>query len=98
MAPAAWAITGAQAAYIAELFPTRYRLSGVALSKEICTALTAPLPVVCVALAAMLGGAPWLVAGVLAASGLVGFAALLALPETRPRASSTSSTAARVIS
>jgi MFS family permease len=98
MAPAAWAITGAQAAYIAELFPTRYRLSGVALSKEICTALTAPLPVACVALAAVLGGAPWLVAGVLAASGLVGFAALLALPETRPRASSTSSTAARVIS
>ena len=85
VAPATWAITGAQAAYIAELFPARYRLSGVALSKEICTALTAPLPVICVGLAAALGGAPWLVAGVLAACGVAGFAALLALPETRPR-------------
>lgn len=39
----------------------------------------------CVALPAALGGAPWLVATVLAACGLAGFAALLALPDTHPR-------------
>lgn len=84
VAPFAWAITGAQGAYLAELFRTDVRFSGVALGKEITTALSAPLPVICVALAQTIGGAPWYAAGILAGSCVLGLIALWILPETFP--------------
>jgi hypothetical protein len=50
-------MTGAQAAFLAEIFPSSYRFSGVALSRELSTALlTAPAPVIATALALALGG------------------------------------------
>ncbi|MFJ1732696.1 MFS transporter [Streptomyces sp. NPDC088254] len=51
---------GAQAGFLAELFPTRTRFSGVALSRELAAAAaggTAPL--VAAALLEAAGGAPW---------------------------------------
>lgn len=75
--------TGVQAAYLAELFPASVRFSGVALSREICTAaLAAPAPVIATALAAWSGG-PWLTAGVMVLACLACAWAVLQLPETR---------------
>ena len=75
--------TGVQAAYLAELFPASVRFSGVALSRELCTALlAAPAPVVATALAAWSGG-PWLTAGVMVLACLACAWAVLQLPETR---------------
>lgn len=83
MGPVAFAVTGAQAAFLAELFDSRYRYSGVALSRELSTAaLTAPAPVIAISLTAAAGGAPWLTAGLMALVGVVCFVAVLALPET----------------
>jgi MFS family permease len=75
--------TGVQAAYLAELFPASVRYSGVALSREICTAaLAAPAPVIATALAAWSGG-PWLTAGVMVLACLACAWAVTQLPETR---------------
>jgi MFS family permease len=75
--------TGVQAAYLAELFPAGVRYSGVALSRELCTALlAAPAPVVATALAAWSGG-PWLTAGVMVLACLACAWAVTQLPETR---------------
>jgi MHS family shikimate/dehydroshikimate transporter-like MFS transporter len=75
--------TGVQAAYLAELFPASVRYSGVALSREICTAaLAAPAPVVATALAAWSGG-PWLTAALMVLACLACAWAVLQLPETR---------------
>ncbi|GAA1862450.1 MFS transporter [Pseudonocardia ailaonensis] len=84
VAPTTWSITGAQAAYLTELFPARIRYSGVALSREICNAvLSAPLPIIAVALTAASGGAPWAVAGLMVLASVVAVVALRRLPETR---------------
>lgn len=83
-APMVWAITGVQAAYLAELFPARTRLSGVALSRELSNAVfAAPGPLVAVALVAALGGEPWLIAGAMSLLAIVCLLTLLTLPETR---------------
>ncbi|MGO2932551.1 MFS transporter [Microbacterium sp.] len=74
---------GVSAAMLAELFPTRMRWSGIAISREIPAALvggTAPL--VATALVALTGGTPWLVAGYLVALSLIGIIGIRSLPET----------------
>lgn len=77
---------GVSAAMLAELFPTRMRWSGIAISREIPAALvggTAPL--VATALVAATGGSPWLVAGYLVALSLIGIVGIRFLPETLHR-------------
>jgi MFS transporter, MHS family, shikimate and dehydroshikimate transport protein len=54
---------GAQAAFLSELFETRYRFSGIAASRELNAMLLAgPTPFIATALVATAGGEPWLVA------------------------------------
>jgi MHS family shikimate/dehydroshikimate transporter-like MFS transporter len=77
---------GVSAAMLAELFPTRMRWSGIAISREIPAALvggTAPL--VATALVAATGGAPWLVAVYLVALSVIGIVGIRFLPETLQR-------------
>lgn len=77
---------GVSAAMLAELFPTRMRWSGIAISREIPAALvggTAPL--VATALVAATGGSPWLVAGYLVALSVIGIVGIRFLPETLQR-------------
>ncbi|MDF2492797.1 MAG: Shikimate transporter, partial [Microbacterium sp.] len=67
------ATIGVSAAMLAELFPTRMRWSGIAISREIPAAIvggTAPL--VATALVGLAGGAPWLVAAYLVALSIIG--------------------------
>ncbi|GEK85906.1 MFS transporter [Microbacterium aerolatum] len=74
---------GVSAAMLAELFPTRMRWSGIAISREIPAALvggTAPL--VATALVAWAGGSPWLVAGYLVVLSVIGIVGIRSLPET----------------
>lgn len=74
---------GVSAAMLAEMFPTRMRWSGIAISREIPAALvggTAPL--VATALVAWAGGTPWLVAGYLVALSVIGIIGIRSLPET----------------
>lgn len=79
-----FALTGAQAAYLAELFDPSYRFSGVALAREISTAaLAAPAPIIATGLAALAGGEPWLIAGLMVLTCVACFIAVLRLPETR---------------
>lgn len=80
------ATIGVSAAMLAELFPTRVRWSGIAISREIPAALvggTAPL--VAAALVGAAGGAPWLVAGYLVALSVIGIIGIAFLPETLHR-------------
>ena len=80
------ATIGVSAAMLAELFPTRMRWSGIAISREIPAALvggTAPL--VAAALVGAAGGAPWLVAGYLVALSVIGIIGIAFLPETLHR-------------
>lgn len=77
---------GVSAAMLAELFPTRMRWSGIAISREIPAALvggTAPL--VATALVAASGGTPWFVAAYLLVLSLVGVVGIRFLPETLDR-------------
>lgn len=86
MGAVVFALTGAQAAYLAELFDARYRYSGVALSREISTAaLSAPAPVIAISLAAISGGDPWLTAGIMVLISIACLVAVWVLPETRGR-------------
>ena len=56
-------MAGAQGAFLANLFPTRYRFSGIALAREFNGMLIAgPTPFIASALVAMAGGTPRLVA------------------------------------
>lgn len=87
------ATIGVSAAMLAELFPTRMRWSGIAISREIPAALvggTAPL--VATALVAAAGGTPWLVAGYLVGLSVIGLVGIAFLPETLHRDGATSST------
>jgi MFS family permease len=57
------ATAGAQGAFLTRLFPTRYRFSGVAVSRELNGMLVAgPTPLIAAALVGMAGGKPTLVA------------------------------------
>jgi MFS transporter, MHS family, shikimate and dehydroshikimate transport protein len=77
------ATIGVSAAMLAELFPTRMRWSGIAISREIPAAVvggTAPL--VAAALVGLAGGAPWLVSGYLVLLSVFGVIGIAFLPET----------------
>lgn len=57
------ATAGAQGAFLAKLFPTRYRFSGIAVSRELNGMLVAgPTPLIASALVGMANGRPTLVA------------------------------------
>ena len=57
------AMSGAQGAFLAELFETRFRYTGIAAAREMNSVLIAgPTPFVASALVAAAGGQPWLVA------------------------------------
>ncbi len=59
-------LAGAQGAFLANLFPTRYRFSGIALTREINSLLIAgPTPFIASALVAAAGGSPRYVAAYL---------------------------------
>jgi MFS transporter, MHS family, shikimate and dehydroshikimate transport protein len=78
------AVFGSQAAYYAELFPSAYRFSGFALSREITGAvLSGPAPVIAVALVALGSGNTYLLALAMMVVAVASFLAVLALPETR---------------
>ncbi|WP_019546918.1 MFS transporter [Streptomyces sulphureus] len=71
------AMAGAQGAYLAELFDTRYRFTGIAVAREANGVLIAgPTPFVASALVAATGGRPWLVACYLAVCALITLVAL----------------------
>jgi MFS transporter, MHS family, shikimate and dehydroshikimate transport protein len=60
------AMSGSQGAFLIRLFPTRYRFTGVAVTRELNGALIAgPTPLLAGVLVAAAAGAPWLVAGLL---------------------------------
>jgi MHS family shikimate/dehydroshikimate transporter-like MFS transporter len=70
-------MAGAQGAFLANLFPTRYRFSGIALARELNGMLIAgPTPFIASALVAMSGGSPRLVAVYLMACCLLTTAAV----------------------
>jgi len=74
------AMSGAQGAFLSELFETRYRFSGVALTRELNGVLIAgPTPFIATALVSTAGGEPWLVAGYLLLCGLITVAAVTAV-------------------
>ncbi len=76
-------VTGAQAAYLTELFPAEFRYTGVALSREISTALlAAPAPAAAAALYLWSGG-PWWTAGIMVACSAACLIAVWVLPETK---------------
>lgn len=78
-----YSVTGAQAAYLTELFPAQIRFTGVALSREISTALlAAPAPALAAALYLWTGNV-WWTAGAMVVASLACLLALLRLPETR---------------
>jgi len=84
MAPFTQALTGAQAAFLTELFEPRHRYTGVALSRELSTALLASIaPVTALGLITAAGGRPWLLAAFMSVLSLAAFAAAYFLPETR---------------
>jgi MFS family permease len=84
VAPTILSLTGAQAAFLPELFASAYRYSGVAMSRELSTAgLTSVTPIVGLALVAALHGQPWLVAAAMVVVSLISFVAVSFLPETR---------------
>ncbi|MGH6862461.1 MAG: MFS transporter, partial [Phyllobacterium sp.] len=57
------AMAGAQGAFLANLFPTRYRFSGIAVSRELNGVLIAgPTPFIASGLVALSDGKPTLVA------------------------------------
>ncbi|MHA6630013.1 MFS transporter [Pseudonocardia sichuanensis] len=81
------AMAGAQGAFLSELFDTRYRFSGIALTREMNGVLIAgPTPFIATALVAAAGGQPWLVAGYLMLCALVTVVAVAIVEARRARA------------
>lgn len=86
VAPFIFSLTGGQAAFLAELFPAEYRYSGVALSRELATALlTAFCPIIALGLVELNGGSPWILCTAMTLVGAATAAVVIALPETRGR-------------
>lgn len=74
----------AQASLLAEMFEARFRLSGIALSRESTAALIGgPAPLVASALLNWSDGASWPIALLVLLFALISFLAVLAVPETR---------------
>lgn len=75
------AMSGAQGAFLSELFATRHRYTGIAAARELNGMLVAgPTPFVAAALVGVAGGAPWLLAGYLVAAAFVTLLAVRAAP------------------
>lgn len=71
------AMAGAQGAFLAELFDTRFRFTGIAVARESNGVLIAgPTPFIAAALVSVGGGTPWLVAAYLVVCAVVTLAAL----------------------
>ncbi|HEY0247170.1 MAG TPA: MFS transporter [Gryllotalpicola sp.] len=86
VAPFIYSLTGGQAALLAELFPAEYRYSGVALSRELSTALlTAFCPIIALGLVELNGGSPWILCASMALIGVLTAIVVFLLPETRAR-------------
>jgi MHS family shikimate/dehydroshikimate transporter-like MFS transporter len=78
--------SGPGGALLSELFPTRIRWSGIAISREIPAAVVGgTIPLVATALVAVAGGTPWLVASDLMGLSVVGLIGIALLPETLGR-------------
>ncbi|MFY7066952.1 MFS transporter [Nocardiopsis changdeensis] len=91
------ATIGVSAAMIAEIFPTRMRWSGIALSREIPAAVAGgTAPMVATWLVSVGGGTPWLVAGYLVVLSLIGVIGIRYLPETLVRATTVDGAAPEV--
>jgi MFS transporter, MHS family, shikimate and dehydroshikimate transport protein len=79
-----WApVIAVQPAFYAELFGARVRYSGFATSREVGAALAGFTPLIATAMVAAAGGAPWLVAGYIAALCVISLIAFLAVPELK---------------
>ncbi|HEY3502122.1 MAG TPA: MFS transporter [Actinocatenispora sp.] len=80
------AMAGAQGAFLADLFDTRYRFSGIAVAREANGMLVAgPTPFIAAALVSAAGGRPWLVATFLVVCAAITLAALAAERGIRTR-------------
>ncbi|MFE7420977.1 MFS transporter [Rhodococcus sp. NPDC057529] len=78
--------SGPGGALLSELFPTKIRWSGIAISREIPAAVVGgTIPLVATALVAVAGGTPWLVASYLMGLSVVGLIGIALLPETLGR-------------
>jgi MFS family permease len=74
------AMAGAQGGFLADLFDTRFRFTGIAVAREANGVLIAgPTPFVATALVSAAGGRPWLVATYLVICTLITVAALAAI-------------------
>ncbi|TYB70249.1 MHS family MFS transporter [Nonomuraea sp. PA05] len=74
------------ASILTELFGTRYRYTGIAISREWTAALASgPAPLVASALVAGAGGASWPIALLLVGLAAIAFLAVLLAPETRAK-------------
>jgi MHS family shikimate/dehydroshikimate transporter-like MFS transporter len=83
-------LAGAQGAFLSNLFPTRYRYSGIAITRELNAMLIAgPTPFIATALVAAAGGSPYYVAGYMSLCCLATFIAIYALVRVQKRAVST---------
>ncbi|MDX6740408.1 MFS transporter [Actinocorallia sp. A-T 12471] len=76
-----WAVQGT---LLTEMFPTRYRYTGIAVAREWAAALgSGPAPFVATALVAWAGGASWPISVLLLGCMVLACAAVARLPETR---------------
>ncbi len=80
------AMSGAQGAFLAELFETRFRYTGIAAAREMNSVLIAgPTPFIASALVATAGGQPWLVAWfIIACQAITMISVWFARPATPP--------------
>jgi MHS family shikimate/dehydroshikimate transporter-like MFS transporter len=75
-------VFGVQPAFYAELFPVRFRFSGIALARETTGAfIGGPLPLVATALVAAAGGASWPVAVLMVVMALTTALAIVMAPK-----------------
>jgi MFS family permease len=80
------AMLGSQSAFLSELFPTRYRFTAIAASREInAMALGGTTPFIATALVAAAGGSPWIFEAFLVVCLLVTIGSLLAARPVRAR-------------
>ncbi len=78
------AMFGPQAAYFTELFGTRVRYSGFAFGRELSSVFAGGLsPLIAVALLAVAGGDPWLVALYVIFMSVISLVAVYLGPETK---------------
>lgn len=79
------AMYGPQAAFFAELFPTRVRASGISFVQQIGALIGSVGTLAAGWLLALAGGTPWLLSGYIVLVAVITIATTAALPETAPR-------------